>query len=161
MKIKDAHSLKEKLWHKLDIIFFFFRQHIKKQRHHFADRGTYGHSYGFIVVNYGCESLTIKKTEHQRIHASELWCCRWLLRVPWTARSSNQSIIKEINPECSLEGLMPQLKRQYFGHRRQRANSLEKMLGKIEGMRRRGWQRMRWLDCVTNSMDMSLSKLRR
>ena len=91
----------------------------------------------FTVVTYGCESLTIKKAEHQRIHASELWCFRRLLRVPWTARRSNQSILKEINPECSLEGLMLKLKFQFFGHLRQRANSLEKMLGKIEGMRRR------------------------
>ena len=105
---------------------------------------------------------TIKKAEHQRIGAFELWCWRRLLRVPWTARRSNQSILKEINPEYSLEGLMLKLKLQYFGHLIQRAHSLEKtlMLGKTEDRRRRGQQRMRWLDDTTNSMDMSLSKLR-
>ena len=114
------------------------------------------------VVMYGCESWTIKKTECQRIDAFELWCWRRLLRVPWTARRSNQSILKEISPEYSLEGLMLKLKLQYFGHLMQRTDSLEKtlMLGKIEGMRRRGQQRMRWLHGITDSMDMSLSKLR-
>ena len=113
----------------------------------------------FPVVTYGCESWTIKKAEHQRIDASELWCWRRLLRVPWTARRSSQSILKEINPEYSLEGLMLKLKLQYFGHLMQRANSLEKtlMLGKIEG-RRRGRQSMRWFHGITDSMDMSLSK---
>ena len=112
----------------------------------------------FPVVMYGCESWTIKKAEHQRIDAFELWCWRRFLRVPWTARKSNQSILKEISPGCSLEGLMLKLKLQYFGHLMQRVDSLEKtlMLGKIEGGRRRGWQRMRWLDGITNSMDMGL-----
>ena len=116
----------------------------------------------FTVVMYRCEIWTIKKAEHQRIDAFELWCWRRLLRVPWTARRSNQSILKEINPEYSVEGLMLKLKFQYFGHLMQRANSLEKtpILGKTEGRRRSGQQRMRWLGGITDSMDMSLSKLR-
>ena len=116
----------------------------------------------FPVVMYGCESWTIKKAECQRIIAFELWCWRILLRVPWTARRSNQSILKEISHECSLEGLMLRLKLQYFGHLMRRTDSFEKtlMLGKIEEGRRRGRQRMRWLDGTTDSMDMSFGELR-
>ena len=116
----------------------------------------------FPLVMYGCESWTIKKAERQRIDAFELWCWRRLLRVLWIAKRSNQSILKEVSPEYSLEGLMLKLKLQYFGHLRRRTDSFEKtlMLGKIEGRRRRGRQRMRWLDCITDMMDMSLSKLR-
>ena len=116
----------------------------------------------FPVVMYGCDSWTIKKTDRQRIDAFELWCWRRLLRVPWTARRSNQSILKEISPGCSLEGLMLNLKLQYFGHLMQRVDSLEKTLklGEIGGRRRRGRQRMRWLDGITNSMGMSLGQLR-
>ena len=110
---------------------------------------------------YGCESWTIRKAERQKTDAFELWCWRRLLRVPWTARRSNQSILKEISPGCSLEGLMLKLKLQYFGHLMGRADSLEKIpvLGKIEGRRRRGRQRMRWLDDITDLTDMNLSKL--
>ena len=113
------------------------------------------------VVMYGCESWTIKKAECWRIDAFDLWCWRRLLRVPWTTRRSNQSILKEINPEYSLEGLILKLKLQYFGHPMRKTDSLEKtlMLTKIEGRKRRGWQRMRWLDSFTDLMDMSLSKL--
>ena len=115
----------------------------------------------FPVVMYGCESWTVKKAECQRIDAFELWCWRRLLRVPWTSRRSNQSILKEISPGCSLEGLMLKLKLQYFGHLMQRADSFKKtlMLGKIEGRRRRGQQRMSWLNGITDSMGMSLGKL--
>ena len=113
------------------------------------------------VVMYGCESWTVKKAEHRRLDAFELWCWRRLLRVPWTARRSNQSILKEISPGCSLEGMMLKLKLQYFGHLMRRVDSLEKtlMLGGIGGRRKRGWQRMRWLDGITGSMDVNLSEL--
>ena len=133
------------------------RQHIKKQKHHFADKGPYSQN----IVTYRCESWTIKKTKHQRIDVFALWFWRRLVRVPWIARRSNQSILKEINPEYSLEGLILKLKLQYFGHLMQRAESLEKtlILGRTEGRRRRGRQRMRWSDGITDSMDMSLSKL--
>ena len=116
----------------------------------------------FPVVMYECESWTVKKAERQRIDAFQLWCWRRLLRVPWTARRSNQSILKEISPGCSLEGLMLKLKLQYFGHLMQRADSLEKtlLLGKIEGRRRRGQQRMRWLDGINDLMDLGLGELR-
>ena len=116
----------------------------------------------FPVVMYGCESWTVKKAESQRIDAFELWCWRRLLRVPWTPRRSNRSILKEISPECSLEGLMLKLKLQYSGHLMKSTDSLEKtvMLGKTEGRRRRGRQRMRWLDGITDSMDMGLGRLR-
>ena len=115
----------------------------------------------FPVVMYGCESWTIKKAEHRRMDAFELWCWRRLLKVPWTARRSNQSILKAVSPEYSLEGLMLKLKLQYFGHLMQRTDSFEKtlMLGKIEGRRRRGKQRMKWLDGITDPMEMSLSEL--
>ena len=116
----------------------------------------------FPVVMYGCESWTVKKAERRRINAFELWCWRRLLKGPWTARRSNQSILKEISPGCSLEGLLLKLKLQYFGHLMQRVDSLEKtlMLGGIRGRRRRGWQRMRWLDGITDLMDMSLGRFR-
>ena len=137
------------------------RQHIKKQRHYFANKVHLVKAMISPMVTYGCESWTIKKAECQRIDAFELWCWRKLLTVPWTARRSSQSILKEISPEYSLKGLILKLKLQHFGHLMWRTDSLEKtlMLGKIEGRRRRGRQRMRWLDSITNSTDISLSKL--
>ena len=137
------------------------RQHIKKQRHYFANKGSSGQGYVFPVAMYRCESWTIKKAECRRIDAFELWYWLRLLRVPWTARRSNQSILKEIIPGCSLERLMLKLKLQYFGHLIPRADSFEKtlMLRKIEGRRRRGRQRMRWLNGITNSMVMGLGWL--
>ena len=136
-------------------------QHIKKQRHYFTNNVHLVKATVFPVVMYGCESWTIKTAEHWRIDAFELWCWRRLLRVPWTARRSNQAILKEIGPEYSLEGLMLKLKLQYFGHLIWRTDSFKKtlLLGKTEGRRRRGQQKMRWLDDVFNLMDMSLSTL--
>ena len=132
------------------------REHIKKQRHYFADKVCLVKAMVFPEVMYGCESWAIKKAEYQRIDAFELWCGRRLLRVPWTPRRSNQSILKEISPEYSLEGLILKLKLQYFGRLMQRTDSFEKtlMLRKIEGWRRRWRQRMRWLDGITDSTDM-------
>ena len=153
MKLKDAYSLERKLWP---------TQHIKKQRHYyFANKGPSSQGYGFSNSHVWMWKLDYKKAEWRRIDAFELWCWRRLLRVPWTARRSSQSILKEISPEYSLEGLMLKLKLQYIGHLMRRADSLENtlMLGKIEGGRRRGWQRMRWLDGIADSMDVSLSKL--
>ena len=137
------------------------KQYIKKHRHYFANKGPSSQAMVFPVVMYRCESWTIKKAEPQRFDAFELWCWKRLLRVPWTARRSNQSIRKEISPGCSLVGLMLKLKLQYFGHLIWRADSFEKilMLGKIERGRRRGQQRMRWLKGITDSMGMSLGKL--
>ena len=137
------------------------RQHIKKQRHCFANKGPSSQSYGFSISQVWMWKLTIKKAECQRIGAFELWCWRRLLRVPWTARRSNQSLLKEVSTEYSLEGLMLKLKLQYFGQLMQRTDSFEKtlILRKTEGGRRRGRQRMRWFDGITDSMDMSLSKL--
>ena len=155
MKLKNAYSLEEKLWPKLDSIF-------KSRDITLSTKVLLVKAMVFPVVMYGCESWAKEKDEHQRIDAFELWCWRRLLRVPWTARRSNQSILKDTSPECSLEGLMLKLKLQYFGHLMQRVDSLEKilMLGSIGGVRRRGQQRMRWLDGITDSKDMSLSKLR-
>ena len=136
--------------------------HIEKQRHYFANKVRLVKAMVFPVVMYGYESGTVKKAEHRRIDAFEMWCWRRLLRVPGTARRSNQSIQKEISPGCSLKGLMLKLKLQYSGHLMRKANSFEKtlMLGMIEGRRKRGCQRMRWLDGITDSKDVSLSKLR-
>ena len=137
------------------------RQHIKKERHHFATTVHIVKAMVFPVVMYRSETGTIKKVECRRLDGFELWCWIRLLRVPWTAKRSNQSILKEINLEYSLEGLMLKLKLQYFGHPMRRASSLEKtlMLGQKEGKRRRGWQRIRWFDSITDSMDMILGKL--
>ena len=153
MKLKDACSLEER--------YDQLRQHIKKQRHYFTNKGRSCQGYDFSSSHVWMWDWTIKKAESWRIDALELWCWRRLLRVPWTARRCNQSILKEISPEYSLEGLMLKLKLQYFGHLMQRTGSFEKtlMLGKIEGGKRRGWQRMRWLGGITDSMNVSLSKL--
>ena len=158
MKLKDTYSLEGKLWPTQTE----FKSRVFKSRDiTLPAKVCLVKAMVFPVVMYGCESWTIKKAQHQRIDAFELWCWRKLLRVPWTARRSNQSILKEISPEHSLEGLMLKLKLQYFGHLIQRADSFEKtlMLGKIEGGRRRGWQRMRWLAGITDSMDMGLGRL--
>ena len=136
------------------------RQHIKKERHYLTNKGLSSEGYGFSSSHVWMWELDYKESWAPKNDAFELWCWRRLLRVPWTARRSNQSILKDISPGCSLVGLMLKLKLQYFGHLMRRADSLEKTLGKIEGRRRRGWQRMRWLDGMTDSMDMSLGKLR-
>ena len=140
-----SHEMKRRLLTPWQESYDQLIQHIKKQRHYFSNKGPSSQSYGYPVVMCGCESWTIEKAECRRIDAFELWCWRRLLRVPWTTRRSNQSILKEISPEYSLEGLMLKVKLQYFGHLIRRTNSFEKtlMLGKIEG-RRRGRQRMRW-----------------
>ena len=154
MKLKDTCPLEEKLWH-LDSI-------LKSRDVTFTTKVRLVKAMVFPVVMYRCEIWTVMKAEHQRSNAFEMWCWRRFLRLPWIASRSNQSNLKEINPEYSLEGLMMKLEFQYFDHLIQTANSLKKtlMLGKTEGRRRRGWQRMRWLDGITDSMDMGLSKLR-
>ena len=154
MKLKDACSFGRKVMTNLDSI-------LKNRDITLPTKVCLVKAMVFLAVMYGCESWTIKKAEHRRIDAFELWCWRRLLRVPWTARRSNQSILKEISPECSLVGLMLKLKLQYFGHLMWRTDWFEKslLLGKIEGGRRRGWQRMRWLDGITDLIGMSLCKL--
>ena len=154
MKLKDAYSLEGKLMTNLDSIF-------KNRDITLPAKAHLVKAMVFLVVMYGCEGWTVKKAERQRIDAFELWCWRRLLRVPWTARRSNHSILKEISPGCSLEGLMLKVKVQDFGHLMRRVDSLEKtlMLGGTGGRRRRGRQKMRWLDGITDSMDMSLSRL--
>ena len=154
MKLKDACSLEGKSWSNLDSI-------LGSRDITFPTKLRLVKAMVFPVDTYGCGSWTIKKAECRRIDAFELWCWRRPLKVPWTARRSNQSILKEISPGCSLEGLTLKLKLQYFGHLMRRTDSLEKtlMLGKTEGRRRRRWQRMRWLDGITDSMDMSLGRL--
>ena len=155
MKLKDTYSLEEKLWPSLDSI-------LKSRDITLPTKVCLVKAMAFPVVMYGCEIWTVKKAERQRIDASELWCWRRLLRIPWTARKCNQSILKEINSQYSLEGLILKLKLQYFGLLIWRTDSLEETprLGRIEGRQRRGQQRMRWLNGITDSMDMSLSKLR-
>ena len=155
MKLKDSCSLEKKSYDQPT-------QHIKKQRHYLADKCPSSQSYGFSCSHVWMWELDLKKAAHWRVDAFELWCWRRLLRVPWTARTSNQSILKEISLEYSLQGLMVKLKLQYFVYLMQRTDSLEKtlMLGKIEGRGRRGWQRTRWLDGITDLIDMSLSNLR-
>ena len=155
MKLKDALFLGRKVMTNLESI-------LKSRDITLPTKVCLVKAVGFPVVMYGCDSWTIKQAEHQRTDAFEPWCWKRLLRVLWTARRSNQSILKEISPEYSLEGLMLKLKLQYFGHLMRRIDSLEKtlMLGKIEGGRKSGWQRMRWLDGITNSVGMSLKKFR-
>ena len=154
MKLKDTYSFGRRVMTNLDSI-------LKSRDIPLSTKVHLVKAVVFPVVMYRCEIWTVKKAEHRKTDAFELWCCIRLLRVPWTAKRSNQSILKEISPGCSLEGLMLKLKFQYFGHLMRRADSFEKtlMLGKIEGRRRRGQQRMRWLDGITDSMDMGLGGL--
>ena len=144
-----------------DSLTFDWHHRLGQAHHYFVNRSLSCQGYSFPVVKYGCECWTLKKPEHRKIDALELWCWRRLLSVPWTTRRSNQSILKEISPGCSLEELMMQLKLQYFGHIMRIVDSLKKtlMLGGIEGRRRRGWQRMRWLDGITDSKGMGLGRL--